>query len=294
MQELLTSRQRLPQWIRVWAPGTEDFLQTRAVLRKRGLRTVCEEARCPNIGECFNHQTATFMILGDICTRACGFCHVTKGKPAVVDLQEPLRLATAVRDLGMEHVVITSVDRDDLPDGGAGHFERVVRAIKDLSPMTRVEVLTPDFRGNRDALEKVVRSLISVFNHNMETVPRLYQRARRGSNYERSLKVLEWAKEINPAILTKSGLMLGLGETVEELFEVLKDLRKIGCDILTLGQYLRPSLAQLPVERFISPEEFKTLGEEAKKLGFRHVESGPLVRSSYHAWEHSSGIVHRE
>jgi len=204
-----------------------------------------------------------------------------------VDVNEPENLAQAVKSLGMQHVVITSVDRDDLPDGGAGHFAKIVRRIKELTPHVRVEVLTPDFRGNRESLQTVVTSPISVFNHNLETVPRLYKIARRGSIYERSLNVLKWAKEINSRVYTKSGLMLGLGETTEEVFAVLKDMRSIGCDILTLGQYLRPSLDQLPVERYVTPEEFKTLGEEARQLGFKHVESGPLVRSSYHAWEHA-------
>lgn len=278
---------RLPSWIKVQAPGSPEYLKTRALMEKLSLHTVCQEARCPNIGECWDHKSATFMVLGDVCTRACGFCHVSKGKPVTVDVNEPENLAQAVKSLGMQHVVITSVDRDDLPDGGAGHFAKIVRRIKELTPHVRVEVLTPDFRGNRESLQTVVTSPISVFNHNLETVPRLYKIARRGSIYERSLNVLKWAKEINSRVYTKSGLMLGLGETTEEVFAVLKDMRSIGCDILTLGQYLRPSLDQLPVERYVTPEEFKTLGEEARQLGFKHVESGPLVRSSYHAWEHA-------
>ncbi len=288
MPELLNiPTQRLPSWIRVPAPGNNPFLKTKSILRQHSLNTVCEEARCPNIGECFAHSTATFMILGDVCTRACGFCHVSKGKPGMVDSEEPHRLAKAVKDLGMQHVVITSVDRDDLSDGGAGHFSEVISQIKKLSPQTRVEVLTPDFRGNRTSVETVVTAPIHVFNHNIETVPRLYSKARRGSKYERSLDVLKWAKEIRLNILTKTGIMLGLGETNEEVFEVWEDLRKVDCDILTMGQYLRPSLDQLPVERFVTPEEFRMLGEQARKLGFKHVESGPLVRSSYHAWKHS-------
>jgi lipoic acid synthetase len=233
------------------------------------------------------------MILGDTCTRTCGFCHVGKGKPGAVDPQEPEHLANAVLELGMKHVVVTSVDRDDLPDGGAGHFSKVVHKIKETSPDVKIEVLTPDFRGDKEALRQVVSAPINVFNHNLETVPRLYRQARRGSIYSRSLKVLEWAKEINPQIYTKSGLMLGLGEKTLELISVLRDLRHVGCDILTLGQYLRPSLKQLPVERYVSPEEFRVLGEEARNLGFRHVESGPLVRSSYHAWKHTEKTVDR-
>ncbi|MBI1884380.1 MAG: lipoyl synthase [Chlamydiae bacterium] len=287
---MLTSS-RLPQWIRVQAPGGQEYLETRKILQRLALRTVCQEARCPNIGECFDHGTATFMILGDVCTRACGFCHVTKGKPMAVDLDEPERLAEATLQLGMKHVVITSVDRDDLSDGGAGHFSKVIHAIKARSPQTVVEVLTPDFRGNREALQTVVKAPLQVFNHNLETVPRLYQRARRGSKYERSLQVLAWAKEINPNLVTKSGLMLGLGEEDEELFSVFQDLRAVNCDVLTLGQYLRPSLDQLPVERFVGPDEFKVLAEKARRLGFRHVEAGPLVRSSYHAWKHSETVL---
>lgn len=287
---MMTAEVRLPNWIRVKPPGGSGYLKTRAILEKLSLHTVCQEARCPNIGDCFDHHTATFMILGDTCTRTCGFCHVGKGKPGAVDLEEPERLARAVLELGMKHVVITSVDRDDLRDGGSGHFSKVVHRIREVSPEVKIEVLTPDFRGDKEALRQVVSSPISVFNHNLETVPRLYRQARRGSIYARSLSVLEWAKEMNPQIYTKSGLMLGLGETTLELFSVLQDLRKVGCDILTLGQYLRPSLKQLPVARYVSPEEFNILGKEAKALGFKHVESGPLVRSSYHAWKHSEAV----
>lgn len=279
---------RLPPWIRVKAPGGPTYLKTRALLRGMNLHSVCQEARCPNIGECFDHGTATFMILGDTCTRTCGFCAVGKGKPGVVDREEPENLARAVLALGMKHVVITSVDRDDLPDGGSSHFERVVRRIKEADPAITVEVLTPDFRGDREALSRVVLAGIEIFNHNIETVPRLYRTARRGSIYRRSLQILAWAGEINPRVLTKSGLMLGLGETHLELLSVFSDLRSAGCDILTIGQYLRPSVKQLPVQRFVSPEEFEIIGEEARKFGFRHVECGPLVRSSYHAWKHVS------
>ncbi|MBI1871545.1 MAG: lipoyl synthase [Chlamydiae bacterium] len=281
----LTSHSRLPSWIKVQFPGQPEYLKTRSILQRLRLNTVCQEARCPNVGECWENRAATFMILGDVCTRACGFCHVSKGKPKTVDSEEPLRLAQAVRELEMRHVVITSVDRDDLPDGGAGHFAKVVENIKVLNKDVTVEVLTPDFRGNKESLRKVLNSPIDVFNHNLETVPRLYRKARRGSIYERSLQVLKWAKKLRPQVLTKSGLMLGLGETFSEVFSVLKDLVNIHCDILTLGQYLRPSVEQLPVEKFLTPEEFNHFGNEARKMGFRHVESGPLVRSSYHAWK---------
>ena len=282
---------RLPEWIRVRPPGTEAYLRTKSILENLGLNTVCQEARCPNIGECFDHSTATFMILGDICTRTCGFCHVGKGRPGAVDADEPIKLAQAVKILGMKHVVITSVDRDDLPDGGSGHFREVIHEIKRVCPEVTIEVLTPDFRGNPESLKKVVMSPIQIFNHNIETVPRLYRIARRGSIYERSLQVLRGAKEMNPNIFTKSGIMLGLGEDGVEIFSVFKDLRKMGCDILTIGQYLRPSLKELPVTRFYTPEEFAEIGEKARELGFKHVESGPLVRSSYHAWRHAESVL---
>ena len=277
---------RHPPWLKVRAPGGPEFAETMATVRELGLHTVCQEARCPNIGECWGHRTATFMLLGDTCTRNCGFCAVTHGRPLAVDPAEPLRVASAVARLGLRHVVVTSVNRDDLADGGAAHFAATAGAIKRLLPGCRVEVLVPDFQGNLASVAEVVASPIDVFNHNLETVPRLYRRVRAGARYARSLAVLEAARRAREGLLTKTGLMLGLGETQEELASVFKDLRSIGCDILTLGQYLRPSGDHLPVERYVPPEEFTALGAEALALGFRHVEAGPLVRSSYHAWSH--------
>ncbi len=277
---------RHPPWLKVRAPGGPGFAETMATVRELGLHTVCQEARCPNIGECWGHRTATFMLLGDTCTRNCGFCAVTHGRPLAVDPAEPLRVASAVARLGLRHVVVTSVNRDDLADGGAAHFAATAGAIKRLLPGCRVEVLVPDFQGNLASVAEVVASPIDVFNHNLETVPRLYRRVRAGARYARSLAVLEAAHGGRDRLLTKTGLMLGLGETQEELASVFRDLRSIGCDILTLGQYLRPSGEQLPVERYVPPEEFTALGAEALALGFRHVEAGPLVRSSYHAWSH--------
>ena len=277
---------RHPPWLKVRAPGGPGFAETMATVRELGLHTVCQEARCPNIGECWGHRTATFMLLGDTCTRNCGFCAVTHGRPLAVDPAEPLRVASAVARLGLRHVVVTSVNRDDLADGGAAHFAATARAIKRLLPGCRVEVLVPDFQGNLASVAEVVASPIDVFNHNLETVPRLYRRVRAGARYARSLAVLEAAHGGRDRLHTKTGLMLGLGETQEELASVFRDLRSIGCDILTLGQYLRPSGEHLPVERYVPPEEFTALGAEALALGFRHVEAGPLVRSSYHAWSH--------
>jgi len=277
---------RHPPWLKVRAPGGPGFAETMATVRELGLHTVCQEARCPNIGECWGHRTATFMLLGDTCTRNCGFCAVTHGRPLAVDPAEPLRVASAVARLGLRHVVVTSVNRDDLADGGAAHFAATAGAIKRLLPGCRVEVLVPDFQGNLASVAEVVASPIDVFNHNLETVPRLYRRVRAGARYARSLAVLEAAHGGRDRLLTKTGLMLGLGETQVELASVFRDLRSIGCDILTLGQYLRPSGEHLPVERYVPPEEFTALGAEALALGFRHVEAGPLVRSSYHAWSH--------
>ena len=277
---------RHPPWLKVRAPGGPGFAETMATVRELGLHTVCQEARCPNIGECWGHRTATFMLLGDTCTRNCGFCAVTHGRPRAVDPGEPVRVASAIARLGLRHVVVTSVNRDDLPDGGAAHFAATARAIERLVPACRVEVLVPDFQGNLASVAEVVASPIDVFNHNLETVPRLYRRVRAGARYERSLAVLEAARRRGERLLTKTGLMLGLGETQDELVSVFADLRGIGCDILTLGQYLRPSAEHLPVERYVPPEEFAALRTEALVLGFRHVEAGPLVRSSYHAWSH--------
>ncbi len=277
---------RHPEWLKVRAPGGAGYTETLATVRQLGLHTVCEEARCPNLGECWGHKTATFMLLGDTCTRACRFCAVSHGRPLTVDPHEPERVAVAVERLGLRHVVITSVNRDDLLDGGAAHFAATTKAIKARVPSCRIEVLTPDFQGDEGAVATVARSPIDIYNHNLETVPRLYKRVRPGARYERSLAVLQAARAVRGDLLTKAGLMLGLGETREELLAVLHDLRTVDCEILTLGQYLRPSAAHLPVERYVPPSEFTLLRGEAVALGFRHVESGPLVRSSYHAWTH--------
>ncbi|MFM8412012.1 MAG: lipoyl synthase [Alphaproteobacteria bacterium] len=283
---------RHPDWIRVRVPGGPGWARTRQVVADSGVATVCEEARCPNLAECWAHGTATFMLMGDTCTRNCGFCAVAHGRPAPLDPEEPRRLARAVERLGLVHAVVTSVDRDDLPDLGAGHFAAAVRAIADLVPDCRVEVLTPDFQGRREAVETVSRAPLAIYNHNLETVPRLYKRVRAGARYERSLDVLRWAGEFREGgRFTKAGLMLGLGESTDEVLSVLRDLRSVGCDILTLGQYLRPSRNHLPVERYLEPSEFVALGQSARAMGFAHVESGPLVRSSYHAWSHVPGAV---
>ncbi len=277
---------RHPPWLKVRAPGGPTYLETRATVQSLGLHTVCEEAHCPNIGECWSHRTATVMLLGDICTRNCGFCAVGHGRPKPVDSMEPQRVAEAVARLGLHHVVVTSVNRDDLADGGAAHFACTAKAIKALVPSARVEVLVPDFQGNLEAVRTVVASPIDILNHNVETVPRLYKRVRPGAQYARSLGLLDEARRARPDCLTKAGLMLGLGETSDEIDCVFRDLRDVTCDILTLGQYLRPSREHLPVERYLPPEEFDHLRARALAAGFRHVESGPLVRSSYHAWAH--------
>ena len=283
----MTVARRHPEWIKVRAPHGDAFFATKRLVQDLRLHTVCEEARCPNIAECWSHRTATFMLLGDACTRHCGFCAVTHGRPLPVDPDEPRRVAEGIARLGLRHVVVTSVDRDDLPDGGAEHFARTAEAIKALLPDCTVEVLVPDFRPDPTAVDVVVDAPIEVLNHNTETVPRLYKRVRPGAKYERSLELLRRAKARRPGLLAKSGLMLGLGEQQAELLAVFADLAAVGCDILTLGQYLRPSPAQLPVERYVPPEEFAAARVEALRFGFRHVESGPLVRSSYHAWEHA-------
>jgi lipoic acid synthetase len=282
----MTVVRRHPDWIKVRAPGGEGFAATKRTVQELALHTVCEEAHCPNLAECWGHRTATFMLLGDVCTRNCGYCAVGHGRPLAVDPQEPARVAEGVARLGLRHVVVTSVDRDDLEDGGAGHFAAAARAIKQRVPECAVEVLTPDFKGDLVALAQVVDSPIDVFNHNVETVPRLYRRARPGGQYARALALLRAAKCRRPALLTKTGLMLGLGEAREEVERVLADLVDVGCDIVTLGQYLQPSRRHLPVERYVPPAEFEEVRNLALGLGFRHVESGPLVRSSYHAWTH--------
>ncbi|HXW85133.1 MAG TPA: lipoyl synthase [Candidatus Binataceae bacterium] len=286
----MTTARRHPDWIKVRAPTSPEYFRTRALLGELRLHTVCQEACCPNIGECFSHRTATFMLMGDVCTRNCPYCAVAHGKVRPLDPDEPRRIAEAVARLGLQHVVVTSVDRDDLPDGGAAHFAATARAIKSAAPESRVEVLVPDFQGSPESVEMVVNSPVDVYNHNVETVPSLYRTARPGGQYRRSLEVLRYAKDLarrkQRALLSKTGIMLGLGEERGELMVVLRDLREIDCDILTLGQYLRPSAEHLPVARYVTPEEFAELRRDALALGFRHVESGPLVRSSYHAWEH--------
>ncbi|HZU15854.1 MAG TPA: lipoyl synthase [Candidatus Dormibacteraeota bacterium] len=276
---------RIPEWIKVRVHEGENYRRLRALMRDRRLHTVCEEAHCPNIFDCWNRGTATFMILGDVCTRACRFCAVTSGRPTELDIGEPLRVAGSVAELGLRHAVITSVDRDDLRDGGATIFARTIRAIRRRSPDTSIEVLTPDFQGDRDAIRTVVEARPDIFNHNTETVPRLYRRIRPRAVYERSLGLLAYVKELDPDMVTKSGVMVGLGETREELLQVFRDLRDHGIEVLTIGQYLRPSRKHAEVVRFYPPEEFVELRQAALEMGFAHVESGPLVRSSYHAEE---------
>jgi lipoic acid synthetase len=277
---------RHPDWIKVKAPGNPNYLRLKKLMREKNLHTVCEEARCPNIGECWGNKTATFLILGDTCTRGCRFCAIDKGKPLALDPEEPRNVGLTVKDLGLDHIVVTSVNRDDLPDGGAGHFAKTVFWIKNLNPGIRVELLIPDFEGNLDALKTVVSSGIEILNHNIETVPRLYGKVRPGHRYECSLNILKIAKEIRPEVLTKTGMMLGVGETKEEVMTTLHELKENNVDIVTLGQYLQPAPKLMKVERYLHPDEFNEFKIEADKLGFRHVESGPLVRSSYHAWSH--------
>jgi lipoic acid synthetase len=280
----MSPREPKPPWLKVRFPAGERYQRIKALLRQHQLHTVCEEAHCPNIGECFNAGTATFMILGDVCTRSCRFCAVRSGRPEQEpDRLEPYRLAKAVRTLGLDYVVITSVTRDDWPDGGAAIFAECIRSIRRDNPRCRVEVLIPDFMGNWHALATVVEAGPYVLNHNIETVPRLYRRVRPRAYYERSLELLRRAKEMAPSLLTKSGLMVGLGETHEEVLAVMADLRSAGVDLVTIGQYLRPSWKQLPVKRYYRPEEFVPFVEKGRELGFLHVEAGPLVRSSYHA-----------
>ena len=280
-----------PGWLRVRAPGSPGYRHLKRLVREQGLHTVCEEANCPNIGECWHHGTATFMILGSVCTRACAYCNVEHGRPGPVDPAEPARVAEAVRALGLDHAVVTSVDRDDLEDGGAGVFAATVAAIRSLSPACRVETLVPDFGGNTAAVDTVLVARPDVLNHNLETVRGQYRRARPGGGYDRALRVLEHAGRHRPAVATKSGIMVGLGETRDEILAALADLRRVGCDIVTIGQYLRPSPAHLPVTRYYDPGEFAALGRAAAALGFGHVESGPLVRSSYHAHEQAAAIA---
>lgn len=274
-----------PEWLKARAPMGENYHELKRLARSLGLHTVCESAQCPNIGECWHHKTATFMMLGNLCTRRCGFCAVPKGRPEPIDFDEPRRVAEAVATLGLEFAVITSVNRDDDLVGGARAFAMVIDEIRRQAPRCRVEVLIPDFQGNREAIQIVVDARPEILNHNIESVPRLYRVVRSGARYERTLELLRYAKELNPTQVTKSGIMVGLGEETHELLDVFRDLARMGCDILTIGQYLRPSRDHLPMARLYTPREFQELKSEALKMGFRHVESGPLVRSSYHAHE---------
>jgi lipoic acid synthetase len=270
-----------PDWLKVKLPGGENYARLRGLIETHRLHTVCEEARCPNMGECWNSGTATFMILGDVCTRSCGFCAVTTGRPSGLDTDEPYRVAETIRLMDVRHAVITSVNRDELPDGGAAIFAETIRQARKVNPSVRIEVLIPDFRGVRWALQLVIDERPDILNHNTETVPRLYLRVRPQAKYGRSLELIRRGHDAG--MVTKSGLMLGLGESAGEVLEVMRDLRGSGCDILTLGQYLRPSKDHLPVERYVPPAEFLEFRKEGLSMGFRHVESGPLVRSSYHA-----------
>ena len=284
-------RQPKPEWLRAKAPVGENFHNLKKLARGLGLHTVCESAQCPNIGECWNHRTATFMLLGDICTRRCGFCAVPKGKPEAIDWDEPQRVAEAVATLGLKHAVVTSVNRDDDNVGGAKVFADTIREIRALTPDCRVEVLIPDFQGLEEPLRIVLGARPDVLNHNTETVPRLYRVVRSGARYQRTLDLLEKAKRISPGTVTKSGVMVGLGESMDELIAVFRDLGERGVDILTVGQYLRPSKDHLPIARFYTPDEFRQMKDEALRFGFRHVESGPLVRSSYHAHEQAASTT---
>jgi lipoic acid synthetase len=279
-----------PEWLKVRAPGSANYVRLKGLMRDQGLHTVCEEAHCPNIGECWHHGTATFMILGDVCTRACGFCAVQHGKPATLDREEPARVAEAVRSMDLRYVVITSVDRDDLEDGGACIFAETVRRIREARPACRIEVLIPDFQGDAQALRTVLDAGPDVLNHNTETVPRLYRMARPGGRYARTLALLEGSRTYAPHIASKSGIMVGLGEQWHEVIATLADLHAAGVGILTIGQYLSPSPSHLPVVRYYHPDEFEMLRITAVNMGFGHVECGPLVRSSYHAHEQTTAF----
>ncbi len=282
--EMTVTPLRKPPWIRVKAPTSDAVAKIKTMLRDQNLHTVCEEASCPNLAECFSNGTATFMIMGDVCTRRCPFCNVGHGRPAPLDEQEPAHLAQTIHDMKLRYVVITSVDRDDLRDGGAEHFVRCIRAIRKKCPDIRIEILVPDFRGRMEVALKLMHvSPPDVFNHNLETIPRLYRQARPGSDYQHSLALIREFKAAHPGIPTKSGLMLGLGEELDEVREVMSDLRAHDCEMLTIGQYLQPTRYHLPVSRYVTPEEFRELGKDGYAMGFTHVASGPLVRSSYHA-----------
>ena len=283
IQEIHVERQRKPEWLKARVPGGENYSRLKSLIDKSRLHTVCEEARCPNMGECWNSGTATFMILGDVCTRSCGFCAVKTGRPEFLDKDEPRRVGEAVEIMKLRHAVITSVNRDELFDGGAQIFADTIREIRSRVPACRIEVLIPDFVGSEQALNIVLDAQPDILNHNTETVPRLYKSVRPQAHYNRSLELLFRAKQ--KGFLTKSGLMLGLGETIDEVIDTMSDLREVECDILTLGQYLQPTQSHLPVERYVHPEEFAMLKQRGLEMGFRYIESGPLVRSSYHAAE---------
>ena len=288
----MTTQRKLPEWLKVKMPSGSKYENLKKLMGDQMLHTVCEEARCPNIGDCWERETATYMILGDTCTRACAYCAVKTGSPTGLDLEEPIRLAKTVQTLGLRYAVITSVNRDDLPDGGAFIFGQCIRQIKKLSPSCKVEVLTPDFEGNWDSLKTVLDSEPDTFNHNIETVRRIFPKVRAKGNYELSIELLHKAKEIQADLITKSGIMVGLGETKDEIICTMKDLRAVDCNLLTIGQYLRPSTKHTPILKWYTPKEFKELEEIGLSLGFSHVASGPLVRSSYHADEqHSSASI---
>lgn len=276
---------RKPPWLKVRAPGGPNYSRLRQMMRELDLHTVCEEAHCPNVGECWEHGTATFMILGDVCTRNCAYCAVAHGRPPKFDPAEPERVGEAVARMRLQHAVITSVDRDDLPDFGAWAFAETIRQIKAQLPECSVEVLVPDFQGNERSIDTVLEATPDIYNHNTETVPRLYKRARPGGRYERVMNIFRYVKRVAPSIPTKTGIILGMGETIPEVVQTMRELRDVDVDILTLGQYLRPSDSHIELDRYYTPDEFRSLREMGLELGFRHVESGPLVRSSYHAWE---------
>ena len=277
--------ERKPSWLKVKAPGGPNYLRLKQMMRELDLHSVCEEAHCPNVGECWEHGTATFMILGDVCTRNCAYCAVAHGRPPKYDIEEPDRVAQAIAEMRLQHAVITSVDRDDLPDFGAYIFAETIRQIHARVPGCSVEVLVPDFQGNEDSIRTVLEAQPEIYNHNTETVPRLYKKARPGGRYARVMEIFRFAKRVAPDIPTKTGIILGMGETIEEVVAVMRDLREVDVDILTLGQYLRPSNNHIALDRYYTPEEFRYLYDVGMEMGFRHVESGPLVRSSYHAWE---------
>lgn len=277
--------ERKPSWLKVKAPGGPNYLRLKQMMRELDLHSVCEEAHCPNVGECWEHGTATFMILGDVCTRNCAYCAVAHGRPPKYDISEPDRVAEAIAQMNLQHAVITSVDRDDLPDFGAYIFAETIRQIHERVPGCSVEVLVPDFQGNEDSIRTVLEAQPEIYNHNTETVPRLYKKARPGGRYPRVMDIFRLAKSIAPDIPTKTGMILGMGETIQEVKVVMQDLREVDVDILTLGQYLRPSDKHIALDRYVTPAEFRELYETGMEMGFRHVESGPLVRSSYHAWE---------